>query len=957
MIDGSNTVVFTTQYINNTNPPVAFNNLNISMGNPPYKIEVWDYDAIGGDDYGGSYSITTSVGTKSWSGGGNNGSYIIDTLKNPALDVHWGIEKTFDFYKNQLNRNSYDNAGSIIKSYVHYDVKLSNAFWNGSVMSYGDGDGGLTSPLVSLDVVGHEFTHAVVEYTADLAYQGESGALNESFADIFGTAIEFYSAGSPNWTIGENVFLKPPFYMRSMSNPNIASFLLNMMQPDTYNGTFWASTTSPSDDGGVHTNSGVQNYWFYLLSQGGSGTNDISNVFSVTGIGINQATQIAYRNLAYYLTKNSNYSSSFNGSLQAAQDLYGVNSTQVAAVRSAWYAVGIGNSPSDQCIGTVNLSDVSGTLSDGSGTGNYQNNLNCSWLIKPKGADSIALTFSAFKTEAGYDTVFVYNGPTTASPLLMTWWGNTIPPVIKGNKGAMLVRFSSDVSNTDSGWKASYVSYGTTYCDGGNLLTTASGSFSDGSGANNYGNNSLCYWLIAPPCANSVTLSFSSFNTELNYDGILVYNGNNTNAPLILNTSGSSIPSNVTATSGEMLVVFVSDYIIKLPGFSANYTSTGSAYCSGTTTLNTSDYGTISDGSGNNNYCNNTDCRWLIQPPQASSVTLRFTSFNIEAASSDGKSIYDAVEVYDGVNTSAPLLGRYSGNTLPPSLTSTGGSMYIKFYSNVAVSDSGWSAVYTSVTNNACSGITTLTADSGTFSDGSGGLDYGNNADCKWLIQPAGASSISLNFTSFDTESNLDGVVVYDGADTNAAKLGVFTGNTIPPTVNSSSGSMLVWFLSDQALRRSGWNAKYNSTSVCGSISKPIPKAGFTINSASQCLPGNNFIFTDTTTLSVGTMTREWKFSYATNGSISPISKTFPSVNTYTAKLIVTTNNGCKDSITKTVTVNPQPSVPSINAYGPTTFCEGKQVTLSTNFTGVNYQWVKDNNNITLANSPTYMLI
>jgi len=119
--DGSNTVILTTGYYNNTNPPVTFNNLNISMVNPPYTVEVWDYDAVGGDDFGGSYSITASAGTYSWSGGGNNGSYVNNTQNNVALDIHWGMEKTYDFYLNQLSRNSFDNAGSVIKNYVHYD--------------------------------------------------------------------------------------------------------------------------------------------------------------------------------------------------------------------------------------------------------------------------------------------------------------------------------------------------------------------------------------------------------------------------------------------------------------------------------------------------------------------------------------------------------------------------------------------------------------------------------------------------------------------------------------------------------------------------------------------------------------------------------------------------------------------------------------------------------------------
>ena len=809
--DGSNQVVYnsSTSYFNNTFPPVTFSNLNISMVNPPYTAEVWDYDAVGGDDYGGSYSITQSAGTFSWSGGGNNGSYNNSTQGRAEIDAHWAVEKAYDYYLNTFGRNSFDNAGSIIKSYIHYGQGFNNGYWNGSVITLGDGNGQIMSPTPCLDFVGHELTHGVVQYTANLVYQGESGALNESFADIFGTAIEFYAGNTPDWTIFEDITLISPFYWRSLSNPN--SGLEG--RPDTYQGTYWHPTSNTSDNGGVHTNSGVQNFWFYLLSQGGSGTNDppLSNAYSVSGIGINQASQIAYRNLSFYLSSTSNYMSSYYGSLQAAEDLYGANSTQQNAVRAAWYAVGIGNNPNGQCSGTITYTAPSGSFSDGSGTANYQDNLDCFWLIEPTGANTISLNFPTFDTEAGYDSVMVYDGPTTSDPLLMTWWGNTLPPTINSTSGAMLVEFKSDINTNFSGWSANYTSSGTAYCDGGTLLTSATGSFNDGSGGNNYGNNQLCYWLIAPPCASSVTLSFSQFNTEAGYDGIIVFNGNNTSAPQILNTSGTTLPPNVTATSGEMLVVFVSDYMVRMQGFAASYTSTGLPYCSGTTTLNTLDYGTIADGSGGNNYCNNMDCRWLIQPPQATSVTFNFNTFDVEPNSTDGFTIYDAVEIYDGVNTSAPLLGRFYGNSLPPSVTSTGGSMYIRFFSDVSEVKQGWDGYYTSTQNSYCSGATNLTAPSGTFTDGSGANLYSNNSTCTWLIQPPSATSITLSFSTFDTELNYDGVIVYDGANNSAPVLGQFTGTSIPTPVVSTGGSMFVEFLSDPALRANGWTANYNS--------------------------------------------------------------------------------------------------------------------------------------------------
>jgi Zn-dependent metalloprotease len=822
--DGSNQVVYTSNYFNNSNTSLTFANLNLLLTDAPYTIEVWDYDAVGGDDFGGSYIISTTTGTQSWLGNGNNGTYFISSIGHPALDVHWGMEKTYDFYLSVFNRNSYDGNGSLIKQYLNpptlqqqngespNNASAYPAPYN--IMQYGMGDGQFMNPVVGLDVEGHEYTHMVIDNNGNggLTYQGESGALNESFADIFGVCVEFYSGVNADWLMGEDIMVTAP-YLRSLSDPNGGD------QPDTYNGLLWTNPNNLSNDqGGVHTNSGVQNFWFYLLCQGGSGTNDISNAYSVSGIGIAQARQIAYRNLTTYLTANATHMDAYYGSLQAAQDLYGNPSAQYNAVRQAWYAVGIGNDPNNFCSGTTNLIAPSGTVADGSGSASYNNNANCKWVIAPPGATQISLNFTSFDTEADYDTVFVYDGPDESFPILATWWGNTLPTVINTSPGAgaMCIRFSSDVSNVGAGWSANYTSIGfNPSCDGGTILASPTGSFNDGSSGNNYGNNQLCYWFISPPCATSVTLSFSQFNTELDYDGIIVFDdlaGTNQLAAL----TGTNIPSAITSTTGKMLVVFVTDYSTTLQGFTANYTSTGSAYCTGTTTINTADYGTINDGSGNNNYCNNQDCRWLIQPPQATTVTLNFTAFDLEQASSDGQTIYDAVQIYDGNNTSAPVLGTFTGNNIPPAITSTGSSLLVRFYSDIEETKQGWSANYTSTQNSFCSGNTNLTAPSGTFSDGSAANDYANNSDCSWLIQPTNASSITLTFSAFNTELNNDGVIVYDGANNSSPVLGQFSGANIPPSLTSTSGSMYVEFLSNPSERGQGWTANYTSTLTVG---------------------------------------------------------------------------------------------------------------------------------------------
>lgn len=292
------------------------------------------YNMLTGTNYGAAVDFTHVGNT--WTGLNNL------AMDDAALDAHWGAEGTYDYFNATFGRNSYDNAGAAIISYVHYDVAYDNAYWNGVCMTYGDGSnvpGGFT-PLSSLDVCGHEITHAVTNYSANLNYSDESGGLNESFSDIFGTNVEYYmDPGNANFLIGDQVvFLGGA--LRDMQNPNAGG------QPDTYLGLNWIVPVPPynqgNDYGGVHTNSGVQNFWYYLVCNGGSGTNDIGSVYSVTGIGMTAAAAIAYRNLTVYLTSTSQYIDARTNSIQSAIDLYGAASAEEIAVTNAWYAVGVG---------------------------------------------------------------------------------------------------------------------------------------------------------------------------------------------------------------------------------------------------------------------------------------------------------------------------------------------------------------------------------------------------------------------------------------------------------------------------------------------------------------------------------------------------------------------------------------------------------------------------------------
>jgi len=255
-----------------------------------------------------------------------------------GVGIHWATERTYDFFLERFNRNSFDDQGGTIISYADWMLgeERLNAFWSGNYAAYGAGNGNSIGSFGAIDVVGHEITHGVTQYSANLIYRGEPGALNESFSDIFGTAVEFYGEGREkgDWRIGENV-VKGSGAIRSMENPKLFEC------PDTYFGEYWIDTRRKEDFGGVHTNSGVQNYWFYLLSEGGTGVNDDNQTYQVNGIGLDEATSIAYRNLTHYLMPDSKYHEAVIYSIQSAEDLFGKDSPQVQSTMDAWDAVGV----------------------------------------------------------------------------------------------------------------------------------------------------------------------------------------------------------------------------------------------------------------------------------------------------------------------------------------------------------------------------------------------------------------------------------------------------------------------------------------------------------------------------------------------------------------------------------------------------------------------------------------
>ena len=465
----------------------------------------------------------------------------------------------------------------------------------------------------------------------------------------------------------------------------------------------------------------------------------------------------------------------------------------------------IGNSSIQACNGGDTLTTASGTFDDGSGTANYANSLNCSWLIQPPGASSINLTFNRFDVDNTIDRVAVYDGNSFSAPLIGTYTGNSIPAAINTSGGSLYVEFTTNGSVTASGWEATYSSSGSSpTCSGTTTLTAVSGTFDDGSGSGiDYAPNLNCSWLINPPAnIDNVELYFDSLDLA-GGDTLFVYDGVNASAPLINSYTGANLPAFITSSGRNLFIEFNTDANLESRGWQLSYA--GNNGCSGQKTF-TAASGTFTDGTAATaSYNNNSNCSWLIQPPGATFISLNWNRFLLEGG-------FDFLRVYDGSSSAATLIGTYSGATPPPTINSSGGSLFIQFTSDATVTLTGFEATYSSTTTQ-CLANRLLTANSGNFSDGSGTNNYQNNLNCGWLIQPPSANSITINFSAFDTEANVDSVVIYDGVDNTAPIAASFSGNTLPPSTLINGPAAFVEFITNGSGSAAGWDASYTSTS------------------------------------------------------------------------------------------------------------------------------------------------
>ncbi|MGY0236871.1 M4 family metallopeptidase [Longispora urticae] len=486
-----------------------------------------------------------------------NGTFGDNTLNNRAtvaVDAHYGVQWTWDYFKNVHGRNGIKGDGVGARSYVHYYVNYDNAGWSDSCfcMIYGDGAAG-SKPFTELDVAGHEMGHGVTASVAGLIYSGESGGLNEATSDIFGTLVEFYAnaaADTPDYLIGEKIDIRgngTP--LRWMDEPN----------KDGSSHSCWSTSTKNVD---VHYSSGVGNKFFYQLAVGSGSTSwgnspTCASAPAVTGIGNDKAGKIWYKALDAYMTTSETYAKARISTIKAANDLYGA--TECNAVKAAWKAVNVAVQTGEPaCASTPSGSPT--VTNPGNLTGKV--GVAFSQQVSATDPQGDAVTFSATGLPAGLaiSTSGLISGtPTTAGT------ANVVVTAKDPANNAGTASFTITVSPASGGCTAAQVVANGGFESGAASWTASSGVIDNGtsqparSGSykawlNGYGKahtDTLTQSVTVPSGCSTYTLSFyvhidTAESGSTAYDKLTVKAGSTTLATY----------SNANAASGYVLKSF-----------------------------------------------------------------------------------------------------------------------------------------------------------------------------------------------------------------------------------------------------------------------------------------------------------------------------------------------------------------------------------------------------------------
>ena len=477
----------------------------------------------------------------------------------------------------------------------------------------------------------------------------------------------------------------------------------------------------------------------------------------------------------------------------------------------------------------------SGTFFDSGGSGgNYSNNENFVFTFAPgTPGEVIQLDFSFFEIENTFDELVIYDGPNTGSPVIGTFSGTAGPGTVisTATGGELTIEFTSDGSINDPGWEAAVscvppppppetISTTTDTRCSGNIFDT-------GGAGGNYGNNETITYTIEPATPGEVVeISFLGFDTEANFDELVIHDGPNTGSPVIGTFSGTNSPGTIysTATGGELTLVFTSDGSITDPEFQflINCIPPPPPIETISNTTDTRCSGTIFDTGGpTGNYSSSESITYTIEPSTPGEfVELVFTSFETEACC-------DNLTIHNGPSAASPILGTFAGTASPGTITSgaPGGELTLVFTSDGSVTDPGFEfdinctptpgppppEVISNTTETRCSGTI--------FDTGGSSGDYGNSETITYTIEPSTPGEfVELVFTSFETEACCDNLTIHNGPSAASPILGTFAGTTSPGTITSGApgGELTLVFTSDGSVTDPGFEFDINCTPTPG---------------------------------------------------------------------------------------------------------------------------------------------
>ena len=553
------------------------------------------------------------------------------------------------------------------------------------------------------------------------------------------------------------------------------------------------------------------------------------------------------------------------------------------------------------------VSTCSGTFYDSGGSGgSYASGENYSMTFSSSNHNRLQFNFQSFSTESGYDYLYIYDGPSTAYPLIGQYSGTSSPGIINSSDTSLTFRFTSDGSNTSTGWSAT-ISCTTAPIPAYNMtsgtITTCNAIFYDNAGpAANYINNENREMTFTAAASQYLICNFVNFNIYAD-DTLFVYDGTSSASPLIGKYFGSILPEVIYSKTGTSLTFkFISNGVNTAPGWKAELTCGSSAPTQNFIMQPGIRYtcgGAFYDSGGSGGSYGASESKTMtFYSDNGNRINFNFQTFSTE-------SCCDYLRIFDGPSTSSPLIGQFGGTTSPGSVTSTGTSLTFYFYSDGTNVGIGWNAniscttapltVYnmSSGTVNTCSGVF--------YDNGGASSSYPNNENREMTFCSGTSDYITFTFqpNNFNVYSD-DTLYAYDGSNSSSPLIGAYTGTQVPEVIASKTGSCVTFkFKSNSANTYAGWQA------IIGCSATPVTNQTFTMQPGTRYTCSGTFYDSGGNVGSYGVSESKTMTFYSDNGN--RIQFSFQSLSTESGYDYLRIYDG------------PSTSYPLIGQYGGTT--------------------------------------